>query len=66
MAISEKSKIYYSVWCCAYQRRYNAKIKQDWSLYDREHSTLLMCLNMKDVKWTEFDTNKKLKYLTGK
>jgi hypothetical protein len=35
-------------------------------LYDREHSTLLMCLNMKDVKWTEFDTNKKLKYLTGK
>lgn len=58
MALSEKAKIYYNVWCCAYRRRYEAKIKQDWGLYDREHSTLLMCLNMKDAKWVKFDSDK--------
>jgi hypothetical protein len=57
MTISEKSKIYYNVWCCAFQRRYAAKVKQDWELYDREHQTLLMCLNI--GKWTKFDTEKK-------
>ena len=56
MSISEKAKIYYRVWCCAYQRRYNAKIKQDWDLYDREHQTLLMCLKI--AKWITFDSEK--------
>jgi len=58
MAVSEKAKIFKNVWCCAYQRRYAAKLKGDWELYDREHQTLLMCLNMKDAKWWSFDTEK--------
>lgn len=53
----EKAKIYYNVWCCAYQRRYAAKCKGDWELYYREHQTLLMCLKI--AKWTTFDTEKK-------
>lgn len=58
MALSEKAKIYYNVWCCAYQRRYDAKVKQDWNLYVREQSTILMCLNMKNAKWVKFDSDK--------
>jgi hypothetical protein len=58
MSISEKAKIYYNVWCCAYQRRYNAKLKKDWELYDREHQTILMCLNMKDANFYQFDSEK--------
>jgi hypothetical protein len=58
MSISEKAKIYYNVWCCSYQRRYNAKLTKDWELYDREHQTVLMCLNMKDAKWMMFDSDK--------
>lgn len=58
MKLSEKAKIYYNVWCCAYQRRYHAKCNQDWELYDREHETLRMCLDMKDAKWTEFDSER--------
>lgn len=58
MGISENAKIYYNVWCCAHQRRHNAKVKGDWELYDREHETVLMCLNMKDVKFYQFDTEK--------
>jgi len=56
MNISEKAKIYKNVWCCAYQRRYAAKCKGDWELYDHEHQTLLMCLKI--AKWTTFDTEK--------
>jgi hypothetical protein len=52
--MTEKEKIYRNVWSCAYQRRYNAKMIQDWDLYDREHSTLLMCLHI--AKWSKFDT----------
>lgn len=59
MTLSEKAKIYYNVWCCAYQRRYNAKLKKDWALYDREHETILMCLRMKDAQWYKFDTEQK-------
>jgi hypothetical protein len=59
MTLSEKAKIYYNVWCCAYQRRYNAKVKGDWELYDREHSTILMCLNMKGAEWVVFDSDRK-------
>ena len=57
MALSEKAEIYYNVWYCAYQRRYNAKVKGDWDLYDREHETILMCLNRKDAKWTKFESD---------
>ena len=59
MTLSEKAKIYYNVWCCAYQRRYNAKVVNDWELYDREHSTVLMCINMKDAEWVVFDSDRK-------
>lgn len=58
MSISEKAKIYYNVWCCAYQRRHNAKLKKDWELYDREHQTVLMCVNMRDAKFYQFDSEK--------
>ena len=58
MAITEKAKIFKNFWCCAYRRRYAAKLKGDWDLYDREHQTILMCLNMKDAKWWSFDTEK--------
>ena len=55
MALSEKAKIYYNVWCCAYQRRYNAKVKSDWNLYNREHETILMCLKMKGARWIKWE-----------
>jgi len=57
MTLTEKAKIYYNVWCCAYRRRHAAKLKEDWKLYDREHQTVLMCLKI--AKWTVFDTEKK-------
>jgi len=57
MFSTEKDKIYFNVWCCAHQRRYNAKVKQDWELYDREHQTVLMCLRI--AKLIQFDTEKK-------
>ena len=60
MTLTEKAKIYYNVWCCAYQRRYNAKIAGDWELYDREHITILMCLGI--ANWSKFDSEDK-KYL---
>lgn len=56
MTLSEKDKIFQYVWQCAYQRRYNAMVKGDWELYDREHQTVLMCLKI--AKWTHFDTDK--------
>jgi hypothetical protein len=57
MVLSEKDKIFKNVWCCAFQRRYNAKVKGDWALYQREHETILMCLNI--ANWTEFDSEKR-------
>jgi len=57
MTLTEKAKIYKNVWCCAFQRRYAAKVKGDWQLYDREHQTLLMCLKI--AKWTVFDSEKR-------
>jgi len=54
--MTEKDKIFYDVWKCAYRRRYAAKQTQNWELYNREHQTLLMCLNI--AKWTTFDTEK--------
>ena len=58
MNLTEKDKIYYNVWCCAYQRRYNGMVKMDWDLYDGEHSTVLMCLKI--AKWTVFESEKKI------
>ena len=54
MALSEKAQIYHNVWCCAYQRRYNAKVAGDWDRYDREHETVLMCLRI--AEWWKFNT----------
>jgi len=53
--VTEKDKIFRNVWCCAYQRRYNAMVKKNWELYYREHETILMCLSI--AKWTTFSTN---------
>jgi len=55
MTQTEKDKIYFNVWCCAYQRRYQAKLKKDWALYEREHDTVLMCLRI--ANWYQFDTD---------
>ena len=54
--MTEKDKIFYDVWKCAYRRRYAAKQTQNCALYQREHQTLLMCLRI--AKWTTFDTEK--------
>jgi len=54
--MTEKDKIFRDVWCCAFQRRYNAMVKGDWELYDREHQTVIMCLKIS--KWTTFDSEK--------
>jgi len=53
MQLTEKDKIYYNVWCCAYQRRWIYKGTQR---EHREHETVLMCLNI--AKWTQFDSEK--------
>lgn len=58
MGISNKANIFKNIWCCAYRRRHNAKLKNDWRNYYKEHSTILMCLKMKDAKWWNFDTEK--------
>jgi len=55
MSISEKAKIYYNVWCCAYQRRH---LYRGTPREQREHDTIVMCLQMKDAKWYQFDTEK--------
>jgi hypothetical protein len=54
MNSKEKAKIYHNVWCNAFQRRHLAKVAGDWDRYDREHSTILMCLYI--AKWTKFDS----------
>ena len=55
MSITEKAKVYYNVWCCAYQRR---SMYRGTPREQREHDTILMCLQMKDAKWYVFDTEK--------
>lgn len=55
MTLTEKSKIFYNVWSCAYQRRFLYKgTEREF----REHETVLMCIKMKDMKWYEFDSEK--------
>ena len=56
MSPTEKAKIYYNIWCCAYQRRHSARCKEDWDLYEREHQTILMCLKI--ANWSVFDSDK--------
>ena len=51
--MNEKSKIFHSVWCCAYQRR---GLYRGTDREHREHETVRMCLGI--AKWTEFDTDK--------
>ncbi len=53
--MTDKSKIFYSIWKCAYQRRgiYKGTVREH-----REHETVRMCLDMKDVKFYQFDTEK--------
>ena len=58
--MTEKYQTYKYVWTCAYRRRYNAELQEDWELYDREHSTLLMCMSM--VKWDPFNSDKQEEY----
>ena len=53
--MNEKSKIFYSVWCNAYQRR---SLYKGTPREHREHETVRMCLDMKDVKFYTFDTEK--------
>ena len=53
--MNEKSKIFYGVWCNAYQRR---TIYKGTDREPREHETVRMCLDMKDVKWYTFDTER--------
>jgi len=57
--MTEKSKIFYSIWCCAYQRRF---LYKGTPREQREHDTIRMCLDMKNVKFYQFDSEK-LHYL---
>jgi len=54
--MTEKDKIFRNIWCCAYQRRQQARIAEDWERYYGEHQTVLMCLKI--AKWEKFDTEK--------
>ena len=53
--MNNKSKIFFDIWKCAYQRRH---LYRGTPREQREHATILMCLQMKDVKFYQFDTEK--------
>ena len=53
--MNEKSKIFFDVWKSAYRRRGTYKGTER---EHREHETVRMCLDMKDVKFYQFDTEK--------
>ena len=53
--MNNKSKIFFDIWKCAYQRRH---LYRGTPREQREHATILMCLQMKDAKWYQFDTEK--------
>ena len=55
MSLSEKARIYYNVWRCAYQRRY---MYRGTLRVEREQETILACLGMKDAQWMTFDSDK--------
>ena len=54
--MNNKSKIFFDIWKCAYQRR---GLYGDTDREYREHETIRMCLDMKDVKFYQFDTEKR-------
>ena len=54
--MNEKSKIFFNVWSCAYQRR---RLYKGTARERREHETVRMCLDMKVVKFYQFDTERK-------
>jgi len=53
--MTDKSKIFYNIWCNAYQRR---TIYRGTDREHREHETVRMCLDMKDVKFYQFDSER--------
>lgn len=53
--MTDKSKIFYDIWKCAYQRR---TLYRGTNRKHREHETARMCLDMKDVKFYQFDTER--------
>lgn len=53
--MNDKSKIFYNIWCNAYQRR---TIYKGTPREHREHETVRMCLDMKDVQFYKFDTER--------
>ena len=53
--MTEKSKIFYNIWCCALQRRF---LYKGTDREYREHETARMCLDMKDVVFYQFDTER--------
>lgn len=53
--MNEKSKIFYDIWKSAYQKR---TLYKGTDREHREHETVRMCLDMKDVKFYVFDTEK--------
>lgn len=53
MELTEKAKIFYRVWACAHRRRY---MYRGTPREQREHETILMCLNI--AKLHTFDTDK--------
>ena len=53
--MTDKSKMFYNIWCCAYNRR---TLYKGTDREHREHETVRMCLDMKDVKFYQFDTER--------
>ena len=51
--MTEKSRIFYDIWKCAYQRR---GLYRGTDREHREHETVRMCLDMKGVKFHKFDS----------
>jgi hypothetical protein len=53
--MNNKSKIFFDIWKCAYQRR---GLYKGTDREHREHETVRMCLDMKDVKFYQFDSER--------
>jgi hypothetical protein len=53
--MTEQSKMFYNIWCCAYQRR---TMYKGTEREHREHETVRMCLERKDVKFYQFDSER--------
>ena len=53
--MNDKSKIFFDIWKCAYNRR---TLYKGTAREHREHETVRMCLDMKDTKFYQFDTER--------